>query len=154
MNIKNKKMYEYIIAAIIFIITIIVVSRSQQEQKDFKNDLLMTGKLTIGEVIFFQKSRGALFVKGIANNAGKRSKVSFYFTINDQKITNTYEKSHAYVPNDGIKQGDKYLVAYKRDDPNKNLMLFDYPIKDSTDFKRYVKEIKQMRKQEPLKKKK
>jgi len=46
------------------------------------------------------------------------------------------------------------LVAYKKENLRKNLMLFDYQIKDSSDFKHYVKEIEIMRKQEPLENKK
>jgi len=56
MNIKNKKMYEYIIATIIIIIGIIYISRGLKEQKIFKHDLLMTGNLTIGAVTFYKGS--------------------------------------------------------------------------------------------------
>ena len=46
-----------------------------------------------------------------------------------------------------VKKGEKYLVFYKQDNPEKSIIRLDYPIKDSTDFKRYVKEFEQMRKE-------
>lgn len=45
------------------------------------------------------------------------------------------------------KTGDKFLVLYNKDKPKESIIRLDYPIKDSTDFKRYVKEFEQMRKQ-------
>ena len=41
-----------------------------------------------------------------------------------------------------IKEGDLYLVLYNDDGSD---MLFDYPIKDSADFEKYVKEFTERR---------
>lgn len=38
--------------------------------------------------------------------------------------------------------GKKFLVIYYKDNPTECLLLLDYPIKDSTDFKRYLEEFK------------
>jgi hypothetical protein len=39
-------------------------------------------------------------------------------------------------------EGDKYLVIYDTTAPENCQILFDYPINDSTDFKRYLEEFK------------
>ena len=41
----------------------------------------------------------------------------------------------------------EFLVLYLPEKPKNAIMLFDYPIKDSTDFERYVKEFEEKRKQ-------
>jgi len=41
----------------------------------------------------------------------------------------------------------EFLVLYLPEKPKNAIMLFDYPIKDSADFKRYVREFKLKRKQ-------
>ena len=43
-----------------------------------------------------------------------------------------------------LKAGDQFLVLYNEDGEG---IFFNYPIKDSTDFKRYVREFEEMRKQ-------
>lgn len=40
------------------------------------------------------------------------------------------------------KKGDQFLVIYDKLDPEICQMLFDYPVKDSTDFKRYLNGFK------------
>jgi len=45
------------------------------------------------------------------------------------------------------KPGKKFLVIYDTENPKESIIRLDYPIKDSTDFRRYVKEFEQMRKQ-------
>ena len=42
----------------------------------------------------------------------------------------------------GVQKGDKYLVIYNEKNPKESCMLFEYPIKDSKDFERYIKELK------------
>lgn len=39
-------------------------------------------------------------------------------------------------------KGDSFLVVYDKIDPENCTMLFNYPIKDSTYFKRYLEEFK------------
>jgi len=45
------------------------------------------------------------------------------------------------------KPGMKFLVIYDTVNPKESIIRLDYPIKDSTDFRRYVKEFEQKRKQ-------
>ena len=42
------------------------------------------------------------------------------------------------IPDEGIHVGDKFLVTYLDKEPKKCLMLYDKPIKDSIDYKRYL----------------
>jgi 23S rRNA A2030 N6-methylase RlmJ len=47
-----------------------------------------------------------------------------------------------------VQRDERFLVAYLPNNQKKAIMLFDYPIKDSTDFKRYVKGFEQKQKEE------
>jgi hypothetical protein len=47
-----------------------------------------------------------------------------------------------------INTGDKYMIALNKNDNEKFIVMFNYPIKDSTDFKRYVKEFEEKRKKQ------
>lgn len=43
-------------------------------------------------------------------------------------------------------EGKQFLVLYDKEDPKNSIIRFDYPIKDSTDFRRYVDEFETYRK--------
>lgn len=42
-------------------------------------------------------------------------------------------------------KGDEFLVLYKEEDPKYSILCLDKPVKDSTDLKKYIKEIEKMR---------
>lgn len=59
---------------------------------------------------------------------------------------NTKEDQRIYIsgfkrPNNKIKEGNKYMVLYLPEKPKTAIMLFDYPINDSSDFRKFVKEF-------------
>ncbi len=82
--------------------------------------------------------------KGSRYNGASLPMVDFYYEINGHKyyakrtITNTVKV---------VEKGDKYLLIVSKEDIEKNILMFNYLIKDSVDFKRYVEEFEQRRKQ-------
>ena len=70
-----------------------------------------------------------------------------FFDYSKKKHISLFEETGTLTPiqKTNIKNGDKFLVIYLLKEGS--LILFDYPIKDSTDFKRYVKEFERMRKE-------
>ncbi|MFI5221378.1 MAG: hypothetical protein ACHQK8_03555 [Bacteroidia bacterium] len=73
------------------------------------------------------------------------SNIQFEFSIASQKYYVTYHSGDNgwYVPGSGnYKIGDKYMVQYDQSNPNTARMLFDYPVKDSTDYIKYVNQFK------------
>jgi hypothetical protein len=68
--------------------------------------------------------------------------ITFTYKINKIQYSQNYASETFHVPVDGIKKGEKYIVVYNINKPKEARMLFDFPILDSTDFKKYVQEFK------------
>jgi hypothetical protein len=71
--------------------------------------------------------------------------VDFFYEIDGQKY---YDRCAIPKKSGVVKNGDKYLMLISKEDRAKYIVMFKYPIKDSTDFKRYVKEFEELRKQQ------
>jgi len=84
--------------------------------------------------------------------------ISFNYSVNSKEyhggdtrcFEDSSEAADAFTNKDKAKPGDKFLVLYNNEKPKKSIIRLDYPIRDSSDFKRYVKEFKQMRKQKEI----
>ena len=144
---KRKKMIENIFTVLVIAGLIIFGTQHRRERHDYKNKLLQYASYSIGEVSYYRSGRSPLIVPKIVNNTGRIPTVEYHFSLNGDTVVNKYDAYKADVPTDGVKEGEKYLVLYKKDNPAENRMFFKHPIKDSTDFMRYVKEFEQMRKQ-------
>lgn len=140
MELKRKKKMENIILGIIFIIAVVGYNVRTKEKEEYQKKLLANASYSIGEVskYFPQKMR-------ILNGTGKSANVEYHFMANAKEYINKYEASDAKVPDEGVSVGEKFLVLYLKDNPEESRMFFDYPVKDSTDFKRYVKEFEGMK---------
>jgi len=51
-------------------------------------------------------------------------------------------KKHSFVPREGVKRGDKYIVAYSNKNVKNSVMLFEYSIKQDGDFEKYIEKFK------------
>lgn len=124
----KKRMIEILlVAALLFGVFSYRIINNKVEQ-----EIMKKGKLAIGTVI----------------GAGKtgwysRGSISFSFYCGKQKVVKPLSK---YPSDIRVKRDEKYLVVYLENNQKKAIILFDYPVKDSTDFKRYVKESEQIRK--------
>lgn len=143
-NMKSKKkttMAEWIIGIIVCILLLIFVSRSQKQGNE---RILNNGEFTIGEVTFYSSSKPGFIVPRGTGSTAKPTEVDFIYSVNNKKYEMKYPKGPGirFIPDTGIYEGEKYLVIYDKKNPSKSRMLFKYPIKDSGDFERYVKELK------------
>lgn len=146
-RLKHKTMIDNIFTIIVIVGLIFFGTQHRRGRHAYNNKLLQQASYSIGEVSFYRSGRSPLVVPKIVNSTGRTPAIGYHFTLNGETISNKYDAYKADVPTDGVKDGEKYLVLYKKDNPAENRMFFKYPIKDSTDFKRYVKEFEQMRKQ-------
>lgn len=64
--------------------------------------------------------------------------VVYNFYIGTATYGNNYMDGFYQVPDDGVKKGDQYMVIYQKDKPDNNIMLFHYPVKDSSDYNNYI----------------
>ena len=105
-----------------------------------REDFLLKGDYSIGIISSksYSKPESISFLYIVNNVEMKGGDTKFYMDKNAFVVFNDKEKS---------KPGSKFLVIYDVNNPKESIIRLDYPIKDSTDFKRYVKEFEQMRKQ-------
>lgn len=109
---------------------------SRKEREDF----LLKGDYSIGVISSksYSKPESISFLYTVNNVEMKGGDTKFYMDKNAFGVFNDKEKS---IP------GKKFLVIYDTNNPKKSIIRLDYPIKDSSDFKRFVQEFEEMRKQ-------
>jgi hypothetical protein len=105
-------------------------------------EIVSNSSYTIGTVQFFSSHKGAIFVPKVTSSPSKPTQVDFSYNVNGKKYINKYDEAFFKMPSMGIQKGEQYLVIYNVHHPDKSLILFDYPIKNKTDFDRYMKFFK------------
>lgn len=121
----------------VFIGIIFVGYFINKSSQSIDGGIKQNGKYAIGTFKEFSMSFG---------HAGGRSLEYFYYD-NLGKYQNS-SNSNIFPDKEKRKtilEGDQFLVVYNKDG---SMIFFECPIKDSTDFQRYVKEFEQKRKQE------
>ncbi|MDA3867952.1 MAG: hypothetical protein PF489_14570 [Salinivirgaceae bacterium] len=130
-----------IIIGVIFALFIIIVSKwNRDSKKDNVMKILEQGQCAIG---YFTKA-----IKAGGAWPGYPDKSSYYFCIENDTMHDL--NRNLYPPPEieaTIKKGDKFLVLYLEDDPRYSRIIFDYPIKDSSDFQDYKMSIDTIRSQ-------
>lgn len=104
---------------------ILTILNNQDNEKLLSNPNL---KFAIGTVSHFKLAKTVY-------RGGTPTSIKYKFMVDDHECETGYSTLRYPIPTKGIYIGDRYLVAYILNGKGDNsLMLFDYPIKDSTDF--------------------
>ena len=108
----------------------------QKSTTKFEEELLQDSKFAIGTFDKF----------GYGYKGGGRNYQYSYYNEDEKRIR--YKTGQRKMPKleqrNALIKGDRFFVLYNK---NSESIYFDRPIKDSTDFKRYVKKFEEMRKQ-------
>jgi hypothetical protein len=115
----------------IFLIIFLVVGHNTDVTNKAENKYLEeNGLYTIGKVVEY-------FPKAFT---GESEAIKISYKVNGKE----YQVfSHYYVPfKDGPEKGELFMAMYLPNDPEKCALLYDCPIKDSSDYKRYIEEFK------------
>ena len=108
----------------------------QKSIEKSESNRLKLGKYAIGSFIIFNNQLGRSYI----------NKYEYFFY--DDSGNKYYRGDSKKLPKGNFRkniiEGDQFLVIYDEDGSD---IYFDYPIKDSIDFRRYVKEFEEMRKQ-------
>ena len=94
----------------------------------------------------------AIGVINLYNMGGKGhfSEINYTFYVKGIEYDNHYKnrawgKKWKVPPTGNYQKGDKFMVQYDSLDPGRkrysSRMLFDYPVKDSSDYRRYMDEF-------------
>jgi len=124
----DKKNYTLVI---IIIISLIIFLWGSEISKDKIKKDLGDYDYTVGNVeVYFYRSP-------VGNNA-RFSSITYSYVVNSIKYVKNYDALfYRLPPSPNI--NDKFVVAYNKNDPQKSLLLGDYPINSNEDFKAFVK---------------
>jgi hypothetical protein len=133
-----------LVIIVLFAIGGIVFVQLSTKRNIAKRDFLKDeGKFSIG--VF--KSRNY--------SKGKTYSISFSYTVEDEYFKNgdtrcfldSPKAADAFTNKNLARTNDKFLVLYDKENPKKSIIRLDYPIKDSSDFLRHIKEFEKIRSQ-------
>lgn len=133
----KKRMLE--LGIFIFLVSGFLIMSNKQDKETkaiFKN-----AKYVPGEIIFYSGGSGTTVVPGIVNNPGQSEWVKFKYKVDGKEYINTESDIEPKIPKEGVKVGDKFVIVYHKDDPEKVRVIFDRPIKNEKDFKKHQKEL-------------
>lgn len=130
-------MIEWGVFVVLAICLLILTNRQKEETKEiFKN-----AKYVPGEITFFTGGHGTLIIPKVVNSPGQSARVKFKYEIEGKEYIKSERDIDSKIPKEGIKVGDRFVIAYHKDDPEKVRVMFDKPIKNETDFAKYLKEL-------------
>jgi len=145
----KKELTKFIIAVLCIAGFFLLKGVSRNETKL----IISNGDFTIGKLIEYSQRSGTVITpNNTVNQPGNPPFIKFKYTAKNIEYMNRYDANTYKIPYNKIKEGAEYLVVYYNKNPQKSRMLFEYPIKDSTDFKKSVKEFEEMRKQKAIEK--
>ncbi len=129
-----------IFSVVFFILVFILVSKLSNKNRSHRDTLNKEGWLTIGVIRAksYSGSKSVSYTYRVGENELKGGDTNYYM--------DSHKSSYVFLDNEKSKPGSKFLVIYDKENPKESIIRLDYPIKDSTDFKRYVKEFEEMRK--------
>ncbi|MBN2639140.1 MAG: hypothetical protein JXR65_08645 [Bacteroidales bacterium] len=128
---KHKKL-------LIFLLLLGVFLFLNKISKDETIRIFRNGKYTVGTVTDYFLASGSV-ISPVTSQPMSPPRIKYSFTVDGKEYITTYDALTSKVPFDEVSTGSKYLVIYLPENPKKSRMLFNYPIKDSADFKRCVK---------------
>ena len=120
---------------IIFLVVVIGgIIFFQNLTNKFEKRVLQDSKFAIGTFEGF----------GYAVRAGGENYKYSYYNEDKGRVLNETDQVRMNTQPETLKPGDQFLVLYNKEGSG---IYFDSQIKDSTDFKLYIKEFEEMRKQ-------
>lgn len=139
MEVTRKQLIQVILVLILILIIIGFLAHYNQDNRDDTTEIFKKAKFSIGKVIEFKPIKF-----GSKHSVGAPSKVTVEYNIRDSIFTGTQEGDIFFTPEYYIDEDVKYLVVYDSTNPQYFRILFDSPIKDSSDFVQYLKDSKRI----------
>lgn len=127
---------------IILIVSALFYLILMKHNRDLNNEIFGNPEYSIGVVTKFSGAKNGIGVPGAITVPARPSSVKYKYAVDGLDYENRYISSTFKIPLEGVKVGEKYLVVYLKTDPQKSRMLFEYPIKDSSDFEKQISAIR------------
>ena len=117
----------------IIIVIIIYVYTVRTRYEGRNSTLEKFGAYTIGEVEEF-------FPVNYGGGVRTSPEIKFYYNVNGKEYL---EESFYNVPDkNGPMKGSLFIAIYLPNNPENCILLLDYPVKDSSDYKNYIEQFK------------
>lgn len=121
---------KYHIVIFIFCLIVLLVTNKMNKHKAVNS---------LGDYDFSVGNVEAYFNRGtIGHNVG-RSSITYSYTVNSIRYVNNYDMLFYKLPF-SPNVNDRFVVAFNKKNPQKSLLLGDYPIKTDEDFDNFIKE--------------
>lgn len=108
------------------------------------------GEVAIGEIIGkgYDNVQGVSRLSSILYWFASDQNKKVYGNLMSQEIRSLSKKNEKTWKDNfyWTEKGDKYIVLYDKNNPENSLLFLDMPVKDSLDFKKFVKAIEKFRK--------
>jgi hypothetical protein len=130
-----KQNYTAIIRSSIFITCLIILFVIHNLEVKKVNSRLDSFLFAVGEIIETEIPDSLLSL-ATSEDSVPQTLLHFIFNFDSLQV----KASQQACGNDFqklVEPGDKYLVVFSRENPEKSLVLLDYPVRDSSDFTRY-----------------
>lgn len=137
----NKEIKKAVLILMICLAFLSIINRpyKEREKRIFRNP-----EFAIGEVTNYSPARGG-------PSSGMVAKVEFTYNRKGKEYKNKYSAGIYYLKSDSVNIGDKYLVVFVKDEPEEGIMLFKYPVKDSSDYINGIEKFKNDKKKKLVK---
>lgn len=128
---KNQRNMNGPILLVVSLLAIGIMMHYTKNKNESQNKYFMeNGLYTIGKVIEYS----AHTITG----SSAFTRISYKVNGVEYQVESDYN-----VPGqNGPAKGEQFMAMYLPNEPEKCALLFDYPVKDSSDYKRYIEEFK------------
>lgn len=129
----------------VFIIIILIIGFpaviyfAQKQEADLRRDIRSHIAYSIGTITDYVGGNRGMIGK-IGRVTASNPKVKITFKTHNSKIETTSKGLLSSKMRDCV--GKDYVVVYDSVNPENCILLFYYPVKDSTDFAKYIEEFK------------
>ena len=125
-----------VVVVALFIGAFFYVQLGTKNERVSRVELYNNGSFAVGT--FKGRTYSKVTLKYISFGYDAKESVADYYCYMDSE-----KASNAFSDRDLADKGDKFLVLYDENDPKNAIIRLDYPIKDNSDFERYVKEFQE-----------
>lgn len=126
----------YILILIIIIGVMMILWGKEMNKNKIKKDL--------GDYDYTVGSIDVYFYRSPVGNNVRFSSITYSYIVNNVRYVNNYDALFYKLPF-SPNVNDRFIVAYNKKDPQKSLLLGDYPINTDEDFKIFINKSKDVK---------
>lgn len=124
----------FVTICLVFLV-IVILKRNKENDRISEN-----AGYSIGTVTKYLSERGG-YTGSRLFKSRRSGYLDYFFLYKGEKYCARLSGTIRKFPSKGEFVGKDFMVIFNKNNPKESLLLFDMPVSDSTDFKRYVFEL-------------